>query len=72
MSAVATSEPRAGMGRPQTGRSAPRLFESGEVRLEDVVLKAWEDLVVDGRAGCPVCGGSMSPGGCASCGSELS
>ena len=72
MSAVATSEARAGVGRPQTDHPAPRLFEAGEVRLEDVVLKAWEDLVVDGRAGCPVCGGSMSPGGCASCGSELS
>ena len=41
--------------------------------LEDLVLRVWDDLIAEGRAECPVCGGSMSvPTGCESCGTELS
>jgi len=71
------SEPQAS-GHPaepdaQTGGSAQRLFEPGGLTLEDVVLGAWEELVADGRAECPVCGGAMSMlDGCAGCGSDLS
>jgi tRNA(Ile2) C34 agmatinyltransferase TiaS len=69
MSAVATEPRAAGMERPQTSQ----LFEPHEVALEDLVLRAWEDLAAEGRAGCPVCGGSMSAAeGCADCGSQLS
>jgi hypothetical protein len=54
-------------------RSATRLFEPGGVTLEDVVLGAWDDLVADGDAECPACGGRMSMlTGCEECGSELS
>ena len=58
--------------RPQLQPNAPRLFESAGSTLEDYVLGAWEDLVTDGRAECPVCGGQTSPSGCGDCGSELS
>ena len=51
------------------------LFDDG-VRLEDAILGLWEDVVVEGRAGCPVCGGSMAAGSghaaCGECGAELS
>lgn len=47
-------------------------FDDG-VTLEDRILGVWEALVVEGRAACPVCGGSMAPAtGCTGCGSELS
>ena len=72
MSAVATrSGTSAGIEPPLVGHSAPTLFERERVTLEDVVLGVWEDLALEGRAGCPVCGGSMSPAGCADCGTEL-
>ena len=71
MAPVATREP-ALAERPPAEASAHRLFEPGGVTLEDAVLSVWEDLVANGRAECPVCGGSMSAaGGCESCGSEL-
>jgi hypothetical protein len=64
---------------PATGRSTtpePRLFEPqadpSEVSLEDVVLRAWEDLAGSGVVECPVCGGRMrASAGCESCGSDL-
>jgi hypothetical protein len=74
MVALATREQAAAEQR-QAGRGASRLFEPGGATLEDVVLRVWEDLAAEGRAACPVCGGSMSPpadGGCPACGSELS
>ncbi len=73
MSAVATSErPAFVTDPPAAARSAPRLFEPGEVSLEEKILDAWEDLIGDGRAGCPVCGGRIERGAaCAGCGSEL-
>ena len=81
MGAVATrapngfSPPLVG-GRPAARRPDQRLFEpssSGEVSLEDWILAAWEDLIANGRAGCPICEGRMDAGtGCDSCGSELS
>lgn len=72
MGAVATREPTLAE-RPPAEAPAPRLFEPGGVTLEDVVLGAWEELVVEGRAECPVCGASMArTGGCESCGAELS
>jgi hypothetical protein len=72
--AVATHVERdGGPAGPRTDGSAERLFESGGPTLEDVVLGAWEELVAEGRAECPVCGGAMSMlGGCAECGSDLS
>ena len=76
MSAVATREPRtAVVERPQRGVDGPRLFDDG-VRLEETILELWEDIVVEGRAACPVCGGSMTAGSghaaCSGCGAELS
>jgi tRNA(Ile2) C34 agmatinyltransferase TiaS len=69
MSAVATESTAAGMERPQTSQ----LFEPHEVALEEIILRAWEDLAAEGCAGCPVCGGSMlAADGCAECGSQLS
>ena len=62
-----------GSAEPQTEGSAERLFEPGGLTLEDVVLGAWEDLVAEGRAECPVCGGAVSMrDGCSGCGSDLS
>jgi hypothetical protein len=63
-----------------TGRSeppAPRLFQPeadpGGVSLEDSILGVWEDLVGNGKAECPVCGGRMRiTAGCEGCGSEMS
>jgi hypothetical protein len=71
MSAAATArQGTAVIERPQRG-DRPRLFDDG-VTLEDRILGAWEDLVVEGRAACPVCGGSMvADSGCRDCGSEL-
>jgi hypothetical protein len=65
---------------PATGRSAPpepRLFEPQAdpdgVSLEDVILRAWEDLAGSGSVECPVCGGRMRvSAGCEACGSDLS
>ena len=74
MAALATRE-QAVAEQPQAGHGASRLFEPGGATLEDVVLLVWEDLAAEGRAVCPVCGGSMSPsadGGCRACGSALS
>jgi hypothetical protein len=73
VSAVATRE-REGVAteRPQRAEASQRLFDDG-LTLEDKVLGAWEDLIVEGRAACPVCGGSMAAGSpCEGCGSELS
>jgi hypothetical protein len=72
VSAIATREPAAATERPQRAEASPRLFDDG-FTLEDRVLRAWEDLIVEGRGACPVCGGSMATGSpCESCGSELS
>jgi hypothetical protein len=74
MAALATRE-QAVAEHSQPGHGASRLFEPGGATLEDSILAVWEDLVAQGRAECPVCGGSMSPpadGGCRACGSELS
>jgi hypothetical protein len=49
-----------------------RLFEPSGSTLEDAILGAWEDLSSNGRTACPVCAGELRPGGCVSCGSELS
>ena len=72
MSAVAT-RPSSGTTtrRSRMEQSAPTLFERDRVTLEDVVLRVWEDLALDGAADCPVCGASMAPGGCQGCGAEL-
>ena len=72
MSAVATREREAVAARAAAAGRRPRLFDDG-VTLEDRILGAWEGLVVEGRAACPVCGDSMAPApGCSNCGSELS
>ena len=74
MSAAATAERAPAMERPQRD-SGPALFDD-RVTLEDLVLRTWEDLVVEGRCACPVCGGSMAAAGstaaCLDCGSEFS
>jgi hypothetical protein len=73
--AVATRERSAPEGAtPATGRPARRLFEplTGGASLEDSILRTWEDLIGQGSAGCPVCGGRLRvASGCESCGSEL-
>ena len=70
MSAVATRERPAGTERPQRDDQRAPLFDDG-LTLEDRILGVWEELVVEGSARCPVCGGSISPEGCGDCGSEL-
>ena len=68
---VATRE-RTMVEQPRPARSPSRLFEPGEATLEDSVLRLWDELVAEGRAECPVCGGAMSAsGGCEGCGAEL-
>ena len=72
MTAVATETRDRASTESQPERST-RLFEPGGPTLEDVVLGAWEELVADGRAECPVCGSAMSLlTGCEGCGAELS
>jgi hypothetical protein len=71
MAALATRD-RAVAERPQADQGESRLFQPGSVSLEDSILAVWTDLVAEGRADCPVCGGSISADrGCAGCGSEL-
>lgn len=68
---MVTAEPL--VDRATVDDPAPRLFEPGGPTLEDVVVEAWEELTVSGRAACPVCGGEMTPTrGCKGCGAELS
>ncbi len=71
MSTVATRPSAGAIERPQLDVSAPTLFERNQVTLEDVVLRVWEDLALEGAAECPVCGGSIAPAGCFGCGSLL-
>jgi tRNA(Ile2) C34 agmatinyltransferase TiaS len=71
MAAVVTPE-QAVAERPMAGGRTAKLFEPGSVTLEDAILATWQELVAEGRAECPVCGGSISAeGGCDGCGSEL-
>ena len=73
MSSMATATHSHELTIDATTERSARLFEPHGLTLEDIVLGAWEDLVVGGPAECPVCGGSMrSVGGCDSCGSDLS
>jgi hypothetical protein len=54
----------------------------GEQALDDVVVRAWEELTGHRSVACAVCGGRMSPiygaqarpigGACGTCGSRLS
>lgn len=70
--AVTTTRP-ALADRPPARIPAAQLFEPGGVTLEDVVVALWDELVAEGRAECPVCGGSITPAAaCGSCGAELS
>ena len=71
MSAVAAEAPAPIKG-PRRRGAAERLFEPSEVTLEDSILGAWEALRSDGRTQCPVCSGELEPGGCPTCGSQLS
>ena len=48
-----------------------RPFEPSEATLEDQVLGAWEALMAQGRAQCPVCHGELETSGCRTCGSQL-
>jgi hypothetical protein len=59
--------------RPLPSRATSKLFEPDGATLEDSILGVWRELGDEGRAGCPVCGGSMSAAdGCEACGAELS
>lgn len=75
MSAVATPAPATRVNDPlATERPAPRHHEprTGGVSLEDSILRTWEDLVGQGSAGCPVCGGRLRAGrGCDRCDADL-
>jgi hypothetical protein len=75
MSAVATPARATRVTDPPAAeRPASRLFEprTGGVTLEDSILGTWEDLVAEGSAGCPVCGGRLRvAGGCEACDSAL-
>jgi hypothetical protein len=63
---------------------APRELDRvyGERALDDLIVRAWEELTGHRGVACPVCGGGMSPeygaqarpirGRCADCGSTLS
>jgi hypothetical protein len=62
---------------------APALLDRGygERALDDVIVRAWEELTAHRGVACPVCGGGMGPeygaqarpirGRCTSCGSTL-
>jgi len=75
MGAVATPARATQVANPPAAeRPAARLFEprTGGVTLEDTILRTWEDLVVQGSAGCPVCGGRLRAGdGCDACDADL-
>jgi hypothetical protein len=72
VSAVAAHPgPAMGIEAPPARQVSPTLFERDRATLEDVVLRVWEDLGLEGHAGCPVCGGPMSASGCDDCGAEL-
>ncbi len=53
----------------------------GERALDDVIVRAWEELTEGRGCACPVCGGEMAPeygaqaraigGRCMSCGTRL-
>ena len=70
---ASTSAPPSSTGElTLRGSPKPRLFQAAGSTLEDVILGAWEDLAVEGRAECPVCRERLAPAGCSSCGSALS
>ena len=77
MSALAT-KPSAARGiqfgrSSEPVRSAQPPFAAARPTLEDTILGAWEDLVLDGRTQCPVCSGEvLTADGCTDCGSHLS
>lgn len=74
MGAVATPARATRVNDPlATERPAPRHEpRTGGVSLEDSILRTWEDLVVQGSAGCPVCGGRLRAGhGCDGCDADL-
>ena len=71
MTALAV-EAEAPVRGPYEGGATRRLFEPSEVTLEDSILGAWEALTAHRRTQCPVCHGELEPGGCFTCGSELS
>jgi hypothetical protein len=53
------------------GLGPAAVFEPGGT-LEDSVLRAWENLLLEGHASCLVCGAEAEPGtDCPSCGSQL-
>ena len=55
-----------------TEQSAQLPFEPAGSSLEELILGAWEDLALQQRADCPVCGSELRAAGCTSCGSQLS
>jgi DnaJ-class molecular chaperone len=64
-----------GPGQPEP------LADDARLTLDDVIVGAWDELLVHRRVSCPVCSGSMKPrygagaapvgGRCADCGSAL-
>jgi hypothetical protein len=74
MGAVATAPVRTDVA-PPIRQPGARLFESpgGEPTLEKLILGRWDELVVGGETGCPVCGERLHAGAaCDGCGSSLS
>jgi hypothetical protein len=78
VSAVATAPVRTDVApavtEPAITTPGARLFDppGGELTLEDLILGRWDELVVDGETGCPVCGDRLRAGAdCAGCGSSL-
>ena len=71
MTAAATAVP-APLPATRPVPREPRLFEAAGETLEDAIVRTWDELVVEGRVGCPVCAGEMAAAaGCPRCGSEL-
>lgn len=77
MGAIATTSARPRNARerrrPLPRQHGVRLFERGRATLDDRITALWAQLVVSGKADCPVCGTEVAAGSeCEGCGSELS
>ncbi|MFN8161043.1 MAG: hypothetical protein U0R52_08405 [Solirubrobacterales bacterium] len=69
---MTVAAPEARRAVAAAGDSAGKLFDGPGLTLEEMILRAWEDLVRDGSAECPVCRGRLlAAAGCEDCGSRL-
>ncbi|MGI8632998.1 MAG: hypothetical protein ACR2NA_10705 [Solirubrobacterales bacterium] len=69
--AAVLDPPRVRPSVPDTGHGAHHLFDPAGQTLEELILGAWEDLSVTGRAACPVCRAATAADGCRVCGATL-